>query len=245
MDSGVFASAPKIPGFQKAHAVLAIGDFLDMEGVQSRFDAVPLDSHVKEGFRRKSICRVQVKNQAVNRTAHGPLYQPETYNPVHGGIVREYEEMELALGKLLRPLIQIFAACAELGEEHEILVQAQRITATSGEDGTTGFPVVEGWHQDNTRVLAIFMVNKVNVDGGISLLARDKAGQRLAFARTLDVGELLLVDDTTIWHNTTPIRRIHADVAGYRDIVILTWPSCRAQGAVFEGEGERKLGAVG
>jgi hypothetical protein len=244
MESGVFAASPKIPRFQKAHAVLAIGDFLDMEGIQSRFDAVPLDGYVKEGFRKKSICRVQVKNQVVNRTKHGPLYQPEAYNPVHGGIVREYEEMEPALTVLLRPLIQIFAACAELRDEHEILVQAQRVTATSGEDGATGFPVVEGWHQDNTQVLAIFMVNKVNVEGGVSLLSRDRSGQRLTFARTLEIGELLLIDDTTMWHNTTPIRKVHDNVPSYRDIVILTWPSCR-EDAAFGGAEERRLGAVG
>jgi hypothetical protein len=114
-----------------------------------------------------------------------------------------------------------------LRDEHEILVQAQRITASSGEDGSTGFPVVEGWHRDNTEVLGIFLANKVNIEGGISLLSGDSAGEKLAFARTLGVGDLLLVDDTAMWHNTTPIRKIRENAPAYRDVVIVTWPSCR------------------
>lgn len=146
---------------------------------------------------------------------------------MHGDIVRHYPAMELRLATLLTPLVQIFAACAQLRYEHEILVQAQRITANSGDDRATGFPVVEGWHRDNTKVLGIFLANKVNIEGGISLLSANREGTSLVFAKTLSVGEMLLVDDTAMWHNTTPITKSRADAPAYRDVVILTWPSCR------------------
>ncbi len=228
MARGVLAVPPKVPQFDKSHSVLHVGNILDMERIQSLFDTVPLDGYVQGGFRRKSICRVKVGRGGLRLAEHGPLYQPAEYNPVHGGLTRDYPEMELELLGLLAPLIQVFAACAALSEEHEILVQAQRVTATSGEDGATGFPVVEGWHQDNTRVLAIFAVNRVNVDGGISLLAHDREGRRVALKRVLELGELLLIDDTTMWHNTTAITKESSADQAFRDVVILTWPSCRA-----------------
>jgi len=195
--------------------------------IQDLFDRIPADPYVAAGFRYKSIMRVQVSEGQIRRAAHGPLFQPKEYNPVHGDIVREYEEIDERLSTLLEPAIHIFAGCARLGGRHEILVQAQRITASSGDDGNTGFPVVEGWHQDNISVLGIFLVNRVNVHGGISMLARDRRGEDLAFAQTLSMGDLLLVDDTAVWHNTTPIARVDPSRPAFRDVVILTWPSCR------------------
>ena len=225
------APPARIPGFgphlNRPHAAIHLGEYLEMLEIQALFDHLPQDPYVSAGFRRKSIMRVQVSEGQICRTAHGPLFQPKEYNPVHGDIVRQYEEIGERLGKLLEPAIHIFAGCARLGRQHEILVQAQRITASSGHDGNTGFPVVEGWHQDNISVLGIFLVNRVNVSGGISMLASDRRGEELAFAQTLGMGDLLLVDDTALWHNTTAIARIDPTKAAYRDIVIMTWPSCR------------------
>jgi len=225
------APATRTPAFgqhlNRPHAAIHLGDYLQMAEIQALFDRVPADPYVSAGFRRKSIMRVHVSDGQIHRAAHGPLFQPKEYNPIHGDIVRHYEAIDGRLGRLLEPAIHIFAGCARLGRQHEVLVQAQRITASSGDDGNTGFPVVEGWHQDNISVLGIFIVNRVNVAGGISMLARDRRGDDLAFAQTLDMGDLLLVDDTAFWHNTTPIARVDPSRPAYRDIVIMTWPSCR------------------
>jgi hypothetical protein len=215
------------PYLNRPHAAIHLGEYLQMLEIQDLFDRVPADPYVAAGFRYKSIMRVQVSEGQIRRAAHGPLFQPKEYNPVHGDIVRDYEELDERLSTLLEPAIRIFAGCARLGGRHEILVQAQRITASSGDDGNTGFPVVEGWHQDNISVLGIFLVNRVNVAGGISMLARDCRGEDLAFAQTLSMGDLLLVDDTAVWHNTTPIARVDPSRPAFRDVVILTWPSCR------------------
>jgi len=227
MESGIFVF-PSAPRFLKPHAVISVGDCMDVETLQARFDGIPLDSYVAAGFRRKSICRMRVDRHAVSVSEHGPLFQPKAYNPVHGDMVRNYPEMDHHLVALVTPLVQIFAACAQLRYEHEILVQAQRITATGGTDRATGYPVVEGWHQDNTAVLGIFLVNRVNVEGGVSLLSADRQGTTVVLEQALAVGELLLIDDTSLWHNTTPITRARADAPAYRDVVLLTYPSCRA-----------------
>ncbi len=215
------------PQLNRPHAAIHLGEYLQMGEIQDLFERVPADPYVSAGFRHKSIMRVHVSDGQIHRATHGPLFQPKEYNPIHGDIVRHYEEIDERLGTLLEPAIHIFAGCARLSGEHEVLVQTQRITASSGDDGHTGFPVVEGWHQDNISVLGLFLVNRVNVAGGISMLAGDRRGEKLVFAQTLAVGDLLLVDDTALWHNTTPIARIDPTKPAYRDIVIMTWPSCR------------------
>jgi hypothetical protein len=211
------------PQFFKPFSLINIGDFLRLREIQSLFHGVPLDPYVSAGFRHKSLFRAKVSKGQVVQTPHAPLYQPTEFNPVHGGIRRHYPEMDGRLARLLDGLVNIFAACAGLTSRDEMLVQAQRITST---DGKTGFPVVEGWHQDDIKVLGLLLINRVNVSGGISLLSFDK-GKSISFAQTLQPGDLLLVNDPVVWHNTTPIEQMVADQPGFRDIVIITSPTNR------------------
>src|SRR3954451_12978632 len=217
------AQALEAPQFFKHHSLISIGDFLRLGEIQRLFDGVPLDQYVEAGFRRKSLFRARLMKGEVVMSDHAALYQPSEYNPVHGGIYRHYPAMQARLAELLQPVVHIFAACANLRPQDEVLVQAQRITAT---DGQTGFPVVEGWHQDNIKVLGLLLINRVNVSGGISLLSFDK-GKSMSFAQTLQPGDLLLVNDPVVWHNTTPVEQIVADQPGFRDIAIITSPTNR------------------
>lgn len=221
------ALALEAPRFWKPHSLISIGDFLRLDEIQRLFDGVPLDPYVAAGFRRKSLFRARLMRGEVVMSDHAPLYQPSEYNPVHGGIYRHYPPMDARLAELLYPIVSIFAACAGLTARDEMLVQAQRITTT---DGQTGFPVVEGWHQDDIKVLGLLLIDRVNVSGGISLLSPDK-GASLCFAQTLSPGDFLLINDPVLWHNTTPIEQVRRDRPGHRDIVIITSPTNRPPAA--------------
>ena len=211
------------PRFSKPFSLINIGDLFALDAIQSLFEGVPLDPYVAAGFRHKSLFRARLAGGKVVMTEHAPLYQPVDINPVHGGIYRHYPAMDARLATLLAPLVSVFAACASLGAHDEVLVQAQRITAV---DGRTGFPVVEGWHRDDIKVLGLLLINRVNVSGGVSLLSFDR-GQSLAFSRQLVPGDFLLIEDRVMWHNTTPIEQQRPDLRGYRDIVIITSPTNR------------------
>jgi hypothetical protein len=211
------------PRFEKPFSLVNIGDFLALPEIQPLFDGVPLDPYVPQGFRHKSLFRAHLHKRRVVMSDHAPLWQPSEFNPVHGGIYRHYQAMDQRLAELLAPLVKIFAACANLDATDEVLVQAQRITATHGQ---TGFPVVEGWHQDNIKVLGLLLINRSNVSGGVSLLSPDR-GKTVDFSRTLAAGDLLLINDPDVWHNTTPIEQLRSDLPGFRDIVIITSPTNR------------------
>ena len=211
------------PGFAKPFSLLHIADLLELSAIQALFAGVPRDPYVEAGFRHKSLFRARVAGRKVVVTEHAPLYQPVEFNPIHGGIRRHYPAMDAALATLLHPLVNLFAGCSGLGPQDEVLVQAQRITAREGQ---TGFPVVEGWHQDDIKVLGLLLINRGNVSGGISLLSHDR-GANLAFSRQLAPGDLLLIDDRVMWHNTTPITQVDPTQLGFRDIVIITSPTNR------------------
>jgi hypothetical protein len=216
-------AAPPAPRFWKTFSLIQIADFLKLDQIQALFDGVPLDPYVAAGFRHKSLFRARVDGPDVIVTDHAPLYQPVEFNPVHGGIFRHYPPMDARLAELLRPLVTLFAGCAGLGPRDEVLVQAQRVTARAGQ---AGLPVVEGWHQDDIKVLGLLLIDRVNVSGGISLLSPDR-GQDISFARQLEPGELLLINDPVVWHNTTAIKQIRPTRPGHRDIVIITSPTNR------------------
>jgi hypothetical protein len=211
------------PRFAKPFSHVNIGDLLDLAAMKPLFDEVPLDPYVALGFRHKSLFRAHLRKRRVVMSDHAPLYQPSEFNPVHGGIYRHYPEMDTRLATLLEPLVKLFAACADLGPHDEVLVQAQRITATAGK---TGYPVVEGWHQDNIKVLGLLLIGRDNVSGGVSMLSPDR-GKTISFMQTLAAGDLLLINDPEVWHNTTPIEQLRTDRLGYRDIVIITSPTNR------------------
>jgi hypothetical protein len=232
-----FPAAPPAPRFWKTSSLIQIADFLKLDQIQALFDGVPLDPYVAAGFRHKSLFRARVDGPDVIVTDHAPLYQPVEFNPVHGGIFRHYPPMDARLAQLLRPLVILFAGCAGLSPRDEVLVQAQRVTASAGK---TGLPVVEGWHQDDIKVLGLLLIDRVNVSGGISLLSPDR-GQNISFARQLEAGDLLLINDPEVWHNTTAIQQIRPTRPGHRDIVIITSPTNRPPAGLHQPAGAGRI----
>jgi hypothetical protein len=123
----------------------------------------------------------------------------------------------------------LFWTCARLKTSDEILVQAQRITATAGKDGNSGLPAVEGFHRDNVSLVGILVVNRSNVTGGVSMLSYSSDTDATAFADTLDPGDLLLFNDQNVWHYTTPIYQKERGAVGFRDVVLFGSPSSRLE----------------
>ncbi len=220
-----------VEGLQRSKdfSVIKISDHLEIEEIQNLFDTVPQDDFVPDRTRYKCIIRARVEDpRVVFSPDNDPLYQPASYNKdVYGSDSRSYPRMDERLAELLAPALRIFAGCAELGPEDEILGQAQRVTATGGHDARTGTTCREGWHTDGTSTLGILLVNGANVTGGISMLAYDGEGNDPVFTQLLEPGDLLIVDDRKLWHFSTPIRQVLQDLKAFRDIVILTYPACR------------------
>ncbi|MBF6074265.1 2OG-Fe dioxygenase family protein [Nocardia beijingensis] len=220
------------PLHRLGYSRISAGSWLDIAEIQPLFDSVPNDGYVPEGFRYKSLSRVTVRDGLIRRGRHEPLFQTATYNPVHGDIEREYAPIAAPLFEALRDAICLFATGARLRENDEILVQAQRVTATAGFGGNQGLPAVEGFHQDAVGLVGILVVNRHHIDGGMTLLSREQNTEHAVFAAQLEPGDLLLIDDQRLFHYTTPIYSAEPDRIGFRDVVLFGWPSARLE---YEG----------
>ncbi|PNH10540.1 hypothetical protein TSOC_002728 [Tetrabaena socialis] len=140
-----------------------------MHRVRKDFRDLTQDPYVAEGFRRKHIVRYRVLKKSdgcPSRTEllelpQQPLFQGKRFNPVHGGIHRAYPLFTPNLHSMM--IIKEFVKQTRVQEGACILVQAQRITCTSSQEGQ---PSVENWHQDDVDEVGILCVTRKNIVGG-------------------------------------------------------------------------------
>ncbi len=206
------------------YALIDAGGWLDLGRLAGLYADVPADPYVREGFRYKSLARVRMHGTEPAAGSHEPLYQSLEFNPVHGGIQRHYPPLSAGFVAALADPLRLFQAMARLGEEDEVLVQAQRVTTGTG---GVGHPAVEGFHQDDVEYVGILLVCRQGLAGGKTLLAADADGRDLVFAGELQPGQLLVLDDRRVWHYTSPVRDVAGPGLGHRDVILFGWPSCR------------------
>jgi hypothetical protein len=205
------------------HAKLEIGAVVPLRAIQEGFCRVAGDPYVTDGTRCKDIVRFTVDGPDIVKAPHADLFHPVNAKSYGNEASRSYSEVSSCDRAAIVPVLDIFAKISGISGGQEVLIQRQRVQCSNAVE--VAKTVREGAHQDGVQKLAIFCVDRVNVKGGISLLYN--MDRELQFAETLQPGDLLFVNDVEILHDTTPITRVATDRVGYRDIIILTWPSDR------------------
>lgn len=190
---------------------------LNISSLQTLFHNIPKDPYIQEGYRYKSLARCRVKENIIEKQPHAPLYQDKTINPVNGGLVRVYPEIDNL--NFAKEAILLFANTFKIDYSYEILVQAQRTKCNNKSEGIT---TPEGFHRDDIDFLAILCVNRYNILGSETQL-KDYQGN-VVFKKVLDPGEILLIDDSKLLHYTSPItlKNSTLDHFGFRDVLILS-----------------------
>ena len=193
---------------------------------------LPPDNYLRDGgrYRRRRHSCFVVNDGAIQQVPHRPHWQPVEYNALHGGLERHFEPMDSALAaqpawsQLLAWLGRI---CSGLKGAQPWFAEAHqfRIDTTDG----IGRPTPEGAHRDGVDLVAVFMVSRSGIKGGETRVfdADGPNGQRFTLAEPWSV---LLLDDTRVIHESTPIQPLGPN--GHRDTLVIT---LRAGG--FQAEG--------
>ena len=186
---------------------------------------LPPDLYLKDGgrYRRRRHASFVVKGDEVSRTPHRAHWQPLEYNALHGGMQRWFEPMldatatQPAWARLLRWLTQVTqgvhpypAGAACYLEAHQF-----RIDTTDG----IGRPTPEGAHRDGVDVVAVFLVERSGIKGGETRVFDAHGPQGLRFTLT-EPWSLLLLDDTRVIHESTPIQPLAE--GAHRDTLVIT-----------------------
>ena len=186
---------------------------------------LPPDLYLKDGgrYRRRRHASFVVQGDEVSRTPHRAHWQPLEYNALHGGMQRWFEPMrdataaQPAWARLLRWLTQVTqgvhpypAGAACYLEAHQF-----RIDTTDG----IGRPTPEGAHRDGVDVVAVFLVERSGIKGGETRVFDAHGPQGLRFTLT-EPWSLLLLDDTRVIHESTPIQPLAE--GAHRDTLVIT-----------------------
>ena len=193
-----------------------------LQALQPSWDDLPPDQYLKDGgrYRRRRHASLQVSADGVQTMPHRAHWQPISYNALHGGMQRWFDPVapevwqQSAWQALLHWLGTV--ASAAQGEQTWFTEAHQfRIDTTDG----IGRPTPEGAHRDGVNWVAVFLVARQGVKGGETRVfdVNSPSGQRFTLT---EPWSLLLLDDTRMIHETTPIQPELA--GGWRDTLVVT-----------------------
>ena len=198
----------------------------DLAVLASAWNDLPRDEYLRDGGRyrsRRHACFVQDRERGtLTRTPHRPHWQPTTYNALHGGLERWFAPVEPAVAdadawrSLLSGCGALFA-CVRAVPVWYIEAHQFRIDTEHG----IGRPTPEGAHRDGVDFIAIVLVARERVIGGETRVFPLGSDQGVRFTLE-EPWSALLLDDTRVVHETTPIQQAVASV-GWRDTLVITY----------------------
>ena len=193
----------------------------------SSWDRLPPDAHLRDGghYRhRRHACYVQtLEGNSMQATPHRAHWQPTDYNALHGGFERWFEPVEPAVSQaplwtgLLLALGRLFA---QVKPAPQWFIEAHQFRIDTA--GGVGRPTPEGAHRDGVDFVVVMLVGRQGVKGGETRVFDAHGPHGLRFVMTEPLTALLL-DDTRVIHETTPIQPSGEPAGGCRDTLILTY----------------------
>jgi len=188
---------------------------------------LPRDSYLRDGGRyraRRHSCFIQeIEAGTLVRTPHRAHWQGVAYNALHGGMERWYEPitLEIVTATVWTPLLlglgRLFAQVRAAPERWYLEAHQFRIDTAGG----IGRPTPEGAHRDGVDFVAVILIAREQIRGGETHVfdADGPSGVRFTIR---EPGAMLLLDDTRVIHETTPIQPAH-HAEGHRDTLVLTY----------------------
>ena len=188
------------------------------------WDALAPDHYLKDGgrYRLRRHASFIVDEGAVQAVPARAHWQPLDYNALHGGMQRWFEpvadattaapEWQALLRWLARLADDLRGAQPWHGEAHQFRIDTE---------GGIGRPTPEGAHRDGVDLVAVFLVGREAIKGGETRVFEldGPQGQRFTLR---EPWSLLLMDDTRVIHETTPIQPAEPGGHGHRDTLVVT-----------------------
>ncbi len=199
----------------------------DLHTLDAYWDDLPPDPHLKDGGRyrhRRHASYVQsFQPERLMPQAPRAHWQPLDYNALHGGFERWFASVTPALAAdsawcaLIAGFGQLFARIQPV-REWFIEAHPFRIDTKDG----VGRPTPEGAHRDGVDFVVVLLVKRHHVKGGETRVFDANGPQGVRFTME-EPWSALLLDDTKVIHETTPIQPLRETPGGVRDTLVLTY----------------------
>jgi hypothetical protein len=189
---------------------------------------LPLDGFMADGgrYRRRRFAAFAALPGEVTRKPHQPHWQSRDYNPLNGGVQRWFEPVTDAIaahpvtqGVIRAGLERFHPLSGSPAAPWHVELHQFRIEARAGEAGQ---PTPEGAHRDGVDWVIVMLVNRQNVDSGVTdIYAPDGTGLG-SFTLTAP-GDAVFLDDHRVLHGVTPIQPHDPGQPALRDVLVVTY----------------------
>lgn len=194
------------------------------------WDDLALDDYMADGgrYRRRRYACFTMTGTVAEREPHQPHFQTVSYNRLNGGIERwfapvaDHAAASPVLTRLLGLLSATFATAAGVStadaawhvEMHQFRIEAR--------PGELGRPTPEGTHRDGVDWVAVMLVGRTNVHGGVTSVSSPTREPLGSF--TLDTAlDTVTLDDRRVYHGVTPVEPVDPSQPAWRDVLVLTF----------------------
>jgi hypothetical protein len=190
------------------------------------------DQYLRDGgrYRQRRHGSFVIEGATATPAPHRAHWQPVQYNALHGGIERWFQPLDtsfVAEPLWQRLLLMLGQRASALRKRQTWYCEAHQFRIDTA--GGIGRPTPEGAHRDGVDLVAVMLVSRTGVKGGETRVfdADGPAGQRFTIS---EPGQMLLLDDSRVIHETTPIQPTEPSRVGHRDTLVVTLRAGAFQG---------------
>ena len=197
-------------------------DSLEVDAVKESFDRLPKTDHKDGQYRLRRYSKIKLSDDddfKYMKMESEAFNQSTDYNQFQGGVDRKFEDIEEEIieSVFMLEMCDAFLNSCAFPDYHEI--EIHQIRVITKDESTPVSP--EGVHQDGYSFIAMVGVNRHNIIGGNLLVCKTQEGKPIVDF-PLESGEMVMLDDSTMWHDATPIKQVSHEVQGWMDVFILT-----------------------
>lgn len=202
----------------------------DWEELQGDWNHLPADVCLKDKgryrFRRYDRFFFLPVSGELRPLPHGAFFQSKGVNKLHGGIKRQFAALRTRTFEniFLRELIkfdfcQFSLKSPMMRTAWEVGIHEIRIVAKPGKAGK---PTPEGPHRDGYNFIAMHLIRRQNILGGVTTLY-NKRKRTLQALTLLDPLDSIYIEDARVMHDVTPVYSENNNVRGIRDMLVVTY----------------------
>ncbi len=161
----------------------------------------------------------------INRSPQQPHVQTLEYNKLQGDIQRWFAPIQPKItdGASFRRILQfshaLFGTLAPHTLQWHVEAHQFRIEARVGEAGE---PTPEGVHRDGVDYVLVLLINRTNIESGITTIHADNGALLGSFTLTRPL-DAALVDDAKVSHGVTAVTPFDPEKPAHRDVLVLTF----------------------
>jgi hypothetical protein len=240
-DISAIAEEVRLAGFSFAPAaqfrtLLTPAALAEWPSFAASWENLGVDTYMADGgrYRRRRFAAFAVSSENVVRKAHQPHYQSRDYNLLNGGIERWFEPVTeaiaihpvtLGLLDVGRKVFDVLTPAPDRPMAWHVELHQFRIEAYAGQIGQ---PTPEGLHRDGVDWVLVVLVNRNNVERGVtSIYGLDRS--HLGDFTLTDPLDTVFLQDTRVFHGVTAIRPLDPNKVAQRDVAVITFRSAPLQ----------------